>query len=106
MLVIRLQRVGRRNDPSFRVVLIDSKRSPKSGAFIEILGSYEPKRKKIQLKNEQIMQWIGKGAKLSDTVHNLLVGANLLSAPKINVVPIKKAKPENEAIAQADDATK
>ncbi|MCH7538497.1 MAG: 30S ribosomal protein S16, partial [Proteobacteria bacterium] len=40
MLKVRLQRVGRRNDPSFRVVVIDSKKGPKSRNYIEMLGSY------------------------------------------------------------------
>jgi small subunit ribosomal protein S16 len=43
MLKIRLQRIGRKNDPSFRAVLTDSKNSTKSGKFLEILGTYNPK---------------------------------------------------------------
>jgi small subunit ribosomal protein S16 len=68
---------------------MDSKRSAKSGAFLEILGSYNPKTKKIQLKNEIIKNWIIKGAQLSNTAHNLLVGAKVIDGPKINVVRAK-----------------
>jgi small subunit ribosomal protein S16 len=82
MLNIRLSRVGRKNDPSFRVVLIDSKRAPKSGAFLEILGSYDPRKKRVQLDNERIKHWISVGAQPSDTVHNLLVNASVINAPK------------------------
>ena len=72
---------------------MDSKRSAKSGAFLEILGSYNPKTKKLQLKNEIIKAWIIKGAQLSNTAHNLLVGAKVIDGPKINVVRTKaKAK--------------
>lgn len=75
---------------------MDSKRSAKSGAFLEILGSYNPKTKKIQLKNETIKEWIIKGAQLSGTTHNLLVGAKVIDGPKINVV---RGKPKIKAAA-------
>lgn len=98
MLIIRLQRVGRANDPSFRLVIMESKRSAKSGAFLEILGSYNPKTKKLQLKNEKIKEWIGKGAQVSDTAHNLLVGAKLIEGPKINVVRGPKLTKKTEGV--------
>jgi ribosomal protein S16 len=44
MLKIRLQRIGRKNDPAFRAVLTDSKNSTKSGKFLEIVGTYNPKQ--------------------------------------------------------------
>jgi len=46
MLKIRLQRFGRKHDPTFRVVLTDSRSGPKSGKFLEVLGSYNPRQKK------------------------------------------------------------
>ena len=72
MLVIRMQRVGRRNDPAFRVVLTERRSKPKSGQQ-EILGSHHPKTKETVLKNERISYWISKGAHVSPTVHNLLI---------------------------------
>src|SRR3989344_4020286 len=79
MLTIRLQRVGRTNDPNFRLVLIESKRAPRSGAFNEILGSYDPRHKaNTKLKGDRIKYWIGKGATTSTTVHNLLIGAKIV----------------------------
>ena len=51
MLKIRLQRIGRKNDPAFRVVLTDSKNSTKSGRFLEILGTYNPKAGEKNLEN-------------------------------------------------------
>jgi small subunit ribosomal protein S16 len=71
MLIIRLQRKGRRNDPSFRLVVTDSRKPPKSGE-IEILGNYDARKKKLQFKTERIKYWIGKGAKMSPTVKSLL----------------------------------
>lgn len=71
MLVIRMQRVGRRNDPAFRIVLTERRSKPKSGQQ-EILGSYHPKTKQTVLKNERILYWKSKGAQVSPSVHNLL----------------------------------
>ena len=94
MLKIRLQRIGRKNDPSFRVVLTDSKNSTKSGRFLEILGTYNPKAKedsqKKVLNGEKIKYWMSKGAKCSDTMHNFLVHDKVIEGKKINVLPKKK----------------
>lgn len=90
MLKIRLQRIGRKNDPSFRVVLTDSKNSTKSGKFLEILGNHNPKADSRNFLNDRIKYWISKGAKVSDTMHNFLVRENVITAKKINVLPKKK----------------
>ncbi len=94
MLKIRLQRIGRKNDPSFRVVLTDSKNSTKSGRFLEILGTYNPRAKddnlQKKLENERIKYWMSKGAKLSDTMHNFLVHDKTIEGKKKNVLPKKR----------------
>lgn len=90
MLKIRLQRIGRKNDPSFRAVLTDSKNSTKSGKFLEILGTYNPKAGEKILKADRIKYWIGVGAKCSDTMHNFLVHDKIITGKKINVLPKKK----------------
>jgi small subunit ribosomal protein S16 len=94
MLKIRLQRIGRRNDPSFRVVLTDSKNSTKSGRFLEILGTYNPKVADKSLnknfQNDRIKYWLSKGVRLSDTMHNFLVHDKVIAGKKINVLPMKK----------------
>lgn len=105
MLMIRLQRIGRRHDPQFRVVLTDSRRGPKSGNFKEILGSYNAKSGDIQLNGDRIVHWIGFGAQTSGTVHNFLVSKGIIKADKINVLPKKtpivSEKPEEEVKAEA-----
>ena len=88
--MIRFQRVGRRNDPAYRVVVTEKRSKPKSGG-VEILGSYHPKTKHTVLKNDRILYWLAKGAKMSATVNNLLVRKEVIKKPKINVVKIKKA---------------
>ena len=90
MLKIRLQRIGRKNDPAFRVVLTDSKNSTKSGRFLEILGTYNPKAGEKNLENDRIKYWISKGAKCSNTMHNFLVQDKIISGKKVNVLPKKK----------------
>jgi small subunit ribosomal protein S16 len=91
MLKIRLQRVGRKNDPSFRLVVVDSHYGPQSGKFLEVLGNYNARGdRKIQFKIERVKHWLKEGAKASDTVHNLLVSEKVIEGKKINVLPKKK----------------
>lgn len=92
MLKIRLQRVGRKHEPKFRVVLTDSKNGPQSGKYLEVLGSYDSRldHKKEDLNTEEIKAWISKGAQLSETMHNLLVDLKVIDGKKINKLPLKK----------------
>lgn len=96
MLKIRLQRIGRKNDPAFRVVLTDSKNSTKSGKFQEILGSYNLKKDEVLFKADRITYWMSKGAQVSDTIHNFLVKQKIIEGKKKNVLskksPTKKRK--------------
>jgi small subunit ribosomal protein S16 len=92
MLKIRLQRVGRKAEPVFRLVLTDSKNSTKSGKTLENLGNYDARRgEQTVLKADRISHWIAKGAQASGTVHNLLVQNKIINSKKINVLPLKKA---------------
>lgn len=98
MLKIRLQRTGRTNDPSYRVVVTEHTNSPKSGRAVEKLGSYNPKSKERVLDGERIKYWISKGAKASGTMHNMLISAGIISGKKVNVLP-KKTVPKKEEVA-------
>ncbi len=90
MLTIRLQRTGRKHEPTFRVVLTDSKNGPKSGKFLEVVGSYDARDKNTtKINGDKVKHWMSKGAKPSDTVHNLLVTHKIIDAKKINVLPKK-----------------
>lgn len=73
MVTIRLRKTGCNNAPSFRVVATDS-RSPRDGRFIEILGSYDPKKKgeNFVLKMDRIAYWQSVGATVSETVASML----------------------------------
>ncbi|OGZ67825.1 MAG: 30S ribosomal protein S16 [Candidatus Staskawiczbacteria bacterium RIFCSPHIGHO2_02_FULL_34_10] len=90
MLTIRLTRKGKKNQPFFRVVVIDKRRSTKGGRPSEILGYVDPLTKRKSLKKERILYWLGVGAKASPTVHNLLVSEKIIDAKKIN--KFKKSK--------------
>lgn len=96
MLKIRLQRVGRKHEPSFRLVLTDSKNSTKSGRFKEILGSYDPRKTTDSIKLDRVKHWLSMGASPTATVHNLLVTHKILDAKKKNVLPKKTPPPVEE----------
>jgi small subunit ribosomal protein S16 len=70
---IRLRREGAKNRPYYKVVVADS-RSPRDGKFIEIIGTYDPKKPghNSSLKLDRAEYWIGKGAQASDTVRSLI----------------------------------
>lgn len=90
MLKIRLQRIGRKNDPAFRAVLTDSRNSAKSGKFLEVLGTYNPKMGNKNFNADRIKYWMSKGAECSGTIHNFLVHDKIIEGKKINVLPKKK----------------
>lgn len=100
MLTIRLSRVGRKNDPSYRVIVVESKRKPQPGNYLEMLGSYNPKTSHVDLKADRIKHWLANGVTVSDTVHNLLVSNKIIDAKKINILPSFKAAPVVEAPAE------
>lgn len=105
MLKIRLQRVGRKHEPLFRLVLTDSKNSTKSGKFLEILGNYDSRRgEQAVFDAPRIVHWIGVGAQPSETVHNLLVSRKIIEGKKINVLPKKKPIIDEKAVAAAEAA--
>jgi len=102
MLTIRLARVGKKNKAQFKIVLQEHTFAP-GGRHVEVLGSYDPHLKKTTLKDERIKYWIEKGAKASDTVHNILVSKNVIADKKRPVKLPKKEVPV-EAVAQATEA--
>ncbi|HWO07059.1 MAG TPA: 30S ribosomal protein S16 [Candidatus Paceibacterota bacterium] len=93
MLKIRLQRTGRTNDPSFRVVVTEHTSGPKAGKLVAQVGSYNPKTKQRVLDAERIKYWLSVGAQASGTVHNMLVSASIISGKKMNVLPKKTVPP-------------
>ena len=104
MLKIRLQRVGRKSEPSFRLVLTDSKNSTKSGKYLEVLGNYDARRgERSEFKADKIKYWMSKGAQVSGTVHNLLITKKIIDGKKVNVLPKKKPVVSEEAVSVAPE---
>jgi small subunit ribosomal protein S16 len=101
MLMMRLQRVGRKNDASFRIVVTDKRTGPKSDRHIDRLGSYNPKLNQVQLDAAKAKEWLSKGVQPSDTLHNILVGQGVIEGKKKNVLPKKSPIIDEEAIKRA-----
>ena len=107
--MVRLQRVGRKNDPSFRIVVLDSRRAAKSGSVIEVVGNYDARQGKPTINGERVKYWLSMGGQASETVHNLLVDAKIVTGKKVNALnkksPIKKEEEKKaEAPAPAEAA--
>ncbi|MCS6881695.1 MAG: 30S ribosomal protein S16 [Oscillochloridaceae bacterium] len=79
MVKIRLRRTGKTKQPSYRVVVADS-RSPRDGKFIEIIGHYNPIRqpKVLEIKADRARYWLSVGAQPTDIVVKLLQRVNVL----------------------------
>lgn len=75
---IRLMRVGKKKQPSYRVVVADG-RSPRDGRYIEIIGHYQPRQEPsgFSVDGEKVIGWLQKGAQPTEQVHRLLVGAGI-----------------------------
>ncbi len=79
MVKIRLRRTGKTKQPSYRLVVADS-RSPRDGKFIEIIGHYNPIRqpKVLEIKEDRARYWLSVGAQPSDAVAHLFKQINIL----------------------------
>ena len=110
---IRLMRVGKKKQPTYRVVVADS-RSPRDGRFIEILGQYAPRAEPsvVTIDGDRALAWIEKGAQPTEQVGKLLEisgvweqyrakhGAAASAAPKVRAAaPPKPAKAPEPAAA-------
>jgi len=106
MLVIRLTRVGKKNSPSYRVVVADKQRAVKR-KFIEIIGNYNPtlSPKQLVIDKERALFWVEKGAQPSDTVNNLMVGLGILPKDKL-IKKIYGKKLSKKAIKEGPKDTK
>ena len=78
---ILLRRTGRKKQPTYRIVVADS-RSPRDGRFIEVIGQYAPRQgeQALNLKADRANYWLDNGAQPSDTVRSLLRKAGVLKA--------------------------
>ena len=96
--MIRLQRVGKIHTATFRVVVTEKTAGPRR-QYLELVGTLDRKTKKLNLNKERILYWISKGAKPSDTVHNLLVKEGVITGAKIAVHQMPKKEEKTAEIA-------
>jgi small subunit ribosomal protein S16 len=101
VLRIRLRRVGKKKQPNYRLVVADS-RSPRDGAFIETVGTYNPLTQPatITIKEERVREWIDKGAVPSDRAAKILSERGLCEPPKFTP-KAKQPKPAADAAPAA-----
>ncbi len=97
MLAIKLSQTGKTNKKMFRLVISEKGRDP-YGDVLEILGSYNPHSKALVAKADRVKYWISKGAQMTATVNNLLVGQKIIDGSKATAS--KKGKPSEKRLAQ------
>jgi small subunit ribosomal protein S16 len=102
MVKIRLRRIGARSKPAYRIVVTDS-RNPRDGAFIEVIGHYNPLTdpETFDIDKEKALKWLGNGAKASETVERLMAKAGIIE--KKERVYAKKANSEDEGKKEKTD---
>lgn len=104
MLMIRFQRIGRTNDPAFRIAVLEKERAAQAGAIVEQVGTYNPKSKAVTLNKERILHWIAMGAQPTDSIKNLLINQKVIEGKKVNALPKKTVQVDEEALAAAKAA--
>ena len=105
MLMIRFQRIGRTNDPAFRIVLLEKERAAKTGRITEQLGTYNPKSKALTLDEARVKEWIAKGVQPTDSIRNLFITKGILEGKKVNVLPKKTPQKDEDVEATATEET-
>lgn len=99
MVKLRLKRMGSKRNAQYKIVAADA-RAPRDGKFIEALGNYDPKTKKLTLNEEATQVWIKNGAQLTDTVYNLF------RTNKLNIKFTKKSTNTMKTEPKKDKVTK
>jgi small subunit ribosomal protein S16 len=87
---MRFFRVGKKNQPAFKIVVTDKKNPPRGGRFVEEVGFWNPITKERVLRKERIKYWLSVGVQPSESVHNLLVSEKIIEGKKIPVHKKKK----------------
>jgi len=107
MLTIRLSRVGRKNQPLYRVIVSEKGRDP-WGKALEILGNFNGRssERKLEVDTERVKYWLSKGAQMSDTIFNLFVDHKIVEGKKHNVTHISKTRAAKIAEEAAKNAPK
>ncbi len=105
MLKIRLQRIGKRGQAYFKLVVLEHTTKPQ-GKYLELLGSYDPHKNEMLVNAEKVKHWMSKGAQMSPTVNNLLINKGVIKGEKVKVWKAKKKEgaPTEASAAQSAPA--
>lgn len=98
MLVIRFNRVGRKNHAQYRIVVQEKTKAP-GGRHLKIVGSYDPHQKAVVLRKKEIETFLKNGAQPSDSVYNLLVREGVIKGEK------RKKKIKHKEIEEIEEKT-
>ncbi|MDD3292911.1 MAG: 30S ribosomal protein S16 [Candidatus Pacebacteria bacterium] len=124
--MIRLFRIGKKKQPSYKIVVTDKKNAPARGRFVEEVGTYNPLTKEFHAKKERVDYWLGVGVQISDTVHNLFIVNKIIEGKKrkmnfkkkevteeqkesktpATVVPTEKSKPAEAPVEKPKEEPK
>lgn len=102
--MIRLSRTGKKGQAYFRVIVTEHTKKPK-GEYLELLGTYNPHEKVLNVKKDRVEYWVSKGAQPSPTVNNLLINYKIWDKTKVQSWK-PKVKPKVEAPAVKAEAPK
>ena len=100
MVKIRLRRVGAKKQPSYRVVVADS-RSPRDGRFIEAIGFYNPRTEPetVRIKEDRALHWLSVGAQATEAVARLLKKQGTMA----RFERLKQGEPLEALVAEAEE---
>lgn len=98
MLKIRLTRMGKKHQPTYRIV-VTPKENPVAGQYIDLLGTYDPIKADVKIDNAKALEWLNKGAQPSERVARLLTNAGVQH--KSVVVKVYQPKAKEEEVAEA-----
>ena len=91
MLTIRLSRIGKNKKPLYRLIISEKTKDP-YGDALEILGSYNPFKKDLVLKEDRVKYWLSQGVQMSPTVNNLMITKGIVQGEKVKASKTGKKK--------------
>jgi len=105
MLTIRLSRVGKKKQPTYRILVQDKSRDP-WGKALEILGNYNPHTKELIINKERLEYWRSVGSQMSASINNLLIRKEIIHGKKVKTGKINTKKRLAEIKKKADEQKK
>lgn len=86
MLKIRLQRTGKVNDPYFRIIVTEHTNKAATGKPVEVIGSHDVQKGKVQINTEKVKYWLSVGAKATPTINNMLITEGIVVGKKVKTI--------------------